>query len=837
MPRIPTTTASLTTPPSRTGEELSIASAQQPYAAAANLGRELQQTGETIARIGEQRQKENELRWVTEAADKLNRTLIPWQEDPANSSREDFGDAYRKFADEQIGEVLKDAPNTRAATVFKAHVTPSIDRDWRNSLQLGERNRLNNAVTAEDTNSSVSLESYRARVRMGEPEAAAESLQDDLNSKLSRITTAYGGIAPKLAANMREQGVVSAVLGAAENDPVLARKLLDSHAADVDVVKRESLLSHIEAKSESMNGVARVNAIAAWDAQRNAAWENLQPIRTQKDYTIFGKHAPDIQNDQQQKDAVVNQAIVDYADVAGKNAGAQYAALEKYRGSEDPKERAVATMLASRIDESVRQQKATPHDWLVQNNPVVAEAQTEWQNASIEASRARSDVERAALLDKARSYRGVLLDVSAHFQGHPPAGADSSYYLFRDSNDVQLMTRNEAQTYAHAMMKGGVESSDQAMMEFSSTFPPDKLGLAWSNLTTVPGEGKGLPADWQLASTISDPLVRKRVLGAAKYVKDISDLTPERKQRIEDAFKDDAWTSFSITMAGDNYQRSDWLNSYKKIVAADAVGLMMTQKLNEKDAVKHSIRDIISAQWSTQTSWNGKPFVVPVQRSDWTAGGTPKPARTQQELQNAPVVLQMSLLRLPTTLIPTESLNWISSENKKNRGDAKVEANIQKSISQAAIWKLEPDSQSYSLYVHDALRNNDFQLMDKNGKPFVVDLDKASAEQAKDVVHETYSMPSTGVSGYQTPPNQIEITRTRNPSDVPPIYQQKYTDPFWKLAFTPYLLIAEKQDVVNQPKLGAEWINQQPGMTNSPALDKALLMVNPPKKPPQKPVK
>ena len=64
------------------------------------LGGQIANAGQTAGAILEKRQQEKDNRWVGDSESQLNRDLVDWRKE--NQNREDYGDAFKAYADERL---------------------------------------------------------------------------------------------------------------------------------------------------------------------------------------------------------------------------------------------------------------------------------------------------------------------------------------------------------------------------------------------------------------------------------------------------------------------------------------------------------------------------------------------------------------------------------------------------------------------------------------------------------------------------------------------------------------------------------------------------------------
>lgn len=729
MAEIPTYTARLSPARGVNGQvqaELDN-SAVRAAAAQGQVGEAISHAGSTLATISasvaqvqNQRAKEQELKWVGDASQKLNDTLIQWQQDHQHD--EDYGIAYRKFADEQVKTYTDAAPNARASDAFRLHIMPSIQRDWETALKIGERTRLNNFGAAEVVHSESESNAFRFRMANGEPEAARDIMSYSLKTQHERIDAAYGKISPPLAAKMKETATADAVLGVLETDPVFAKELLDS-ARNVDGQTRSVLVNKIEAASNQIDEVAAQRMARALDSQLKNAKDagTLVAVPPKESFGVFKKHADAQYESFVQEAKVHNETVGEWDKLKSLSPFYQAQAIEELRASINPNRGEIA--------HGLRQNLIGVHNDLARGNVAghIAKNYEDVAGLFRAADLVKDPAERVKKIEQANSK-------SLYYQGAAPrddsgkllvSDADAKKFLNLSTGQQHTLSADQANERGAKLNGMGPQDMWSNLMGMTKEFGNEKIAaIAFNDLATLPQEGNRLPAAAQLAVNMPPELAIK-FLGVVKASKDIKPLPDVTAKEFRDYLytkTDGVWTAFRRTFNGDNNQRAALLDDFESSILKYAHSLN-GEGISPKEAVQKAVKDTISGSFGFGNV-NGTPMMVMRNR------GEGKPQRTEAEAADIPRKLVVSLREFPLASLdlkdPTGRTIWPQLDSILNK-DAK-DKYVMDAITSRGFFVTESHGQSATIYVADESgKATSQQLRDKRGQPFEIAFDDLPA--------------------------------------------------------------------------------------------------------------
>lgn len=754
MPQIPTYTADLASQRGLRGvvqAEIDVGAAVRPYTALGNVAESIGRTGLAIADIAEQRNKEKELRWAGDNADALTRTLIEWQKE--NQGREDIGDAYREFADRKLSEYEAQAPTPRAAQTFLRSVRPGINSDWERNLRIGEATRLENFRTAETKSSITANEIYREQAGLASVYSALKSVGYDLDasketrrmalqSQLARIETAYGKAAPKLAAQMREAAQVDAIVGAAEVDTQFARELLDKAAIDPD--KRRILLHQIDTAQNTRDVVAQVEFADALEKSLSAAEATGVPAALPSEQafiSVYGKDAGSRHHAvAKEKFRTTNLAIGTWNTIKDQAGRYQVATVESLA---DKGEKDAAQKLSSKVAESIR----------AQNGPnVMAHIRENYETVA----QAYKHAETATTPEEKATRTKAANDIALQYQGIAPVGVlkpgEEKKYLGHATGRFHLLSESQADQMGAEMNAMSAEDLMGFMAGLAAQYPDSRQrNIVYNDLVTVPKEGNRLKAGIQFGMMIPSDALRRQYLQVVQHSKAVTALTTEKRQEFETALEAEGdWLKLQSALGG-GIQTPE-LAEFRNAVVHYAYALSQDQKrgLDAEGATEQAVKDIISGSWGF-VKVKGVEVGIQRMRDDFGM----KPVRTDMDMAYLERVLNRGLSEFPV-----EELSNLSGFPLANaiQDPAKRVDYVRDIIQSNGFFVTEADGQGATVYVRDDRTGTAHQLVDKKGKPFLIQYDQAAEFLPMQVG-------LLGVSGFQNTrgtPRTIQVPRHIN---------------------------------------------------------------------------
>lgn len=722
MPEIPTYTANLNAQRGLRGSvqaEIDIGAAVRPFTALGNLAETVSRTALGLAEVAEQRKKEQELRWAGDTADTLTRTLIEWQKE--NIGREDIGDAFREFADRKLAEHEAQAPSPRAAQIFRRSVTPGINSDWERNLRIGESTRLENFRVAETKSSITANDIYREQAGLASVYSALKDVGYDLDSsketrrkalqaQLARIETAYGKTAPRMAAAMREAATVDAIIGAAELDQSFARELLDKAAIDPE--RRRILLNQIEAAENTRDVVRQVEFADELDKALDVAEATGVPATLPNEQTfvaVFGKdsgarhHAV-----AKEKFRTTNLAVTAWNEVKAQAGRFQIARVEELA---DKGEKDAAQKLAANVSKSIQAQEGAN---------VMAHLRANYEDVG----RAFNHAETATTPEEKAARTKAANDMALQYQGPAPIGllkaGEEKRYLGHATGRLHLLSEQQADQIGAQVNAMSAEDLMGFMAGLAAQYPDSRQrNIVYNDLMTVPKEGNRVKAGIQFGMMIPSDSLRRQYLQVVQHSKAVAELTTEKRQDFEKALNsEDDWLKLQAVLGGGT--QTPGVAEFRNAVLHYAYHLSQDQRrgLDAESATEQAVKDLVSGSWGFAKV---KGMYVGVQRLRDDFGI--KPARTDEDIAYLERVMNRGL-----TEFPVDELGNLSGFPLATaiQDPAKRVDYVREVIQSNGLFVNEADGQGATVYVRDDKTGTAHQLVDKRGKPFLIQYDSVS---------------------------------------------------------------------------------------------------------------
>jgi hypothetical protein len=688
----------------------------QPWDALGDVGKSIQFTAAQATQIQEQRLREDNTAFVTDAATQLKADLIKWERDPANQGREDMGQAYREYADKQLAEYLKKAPNARAGEAFKRAITPSILVDWENNLKRGEAIRFENFKVGQIKSATIENEAYQGRV-LTDPEAAGGLRSQALVQQLAAIEYTYGKIAPANAAEMQEAAVINAVDGVMESDFTLAREMLNEHLV-VSPEARRVKMKQIDVAEANAKETGTFNAVELVKNSIRFGYEKLKPV-PQPDPALLGTLPKNMAAKITHDVAVANGTISKYSEFKSWNWKDQQKAISAIDIENDPVAGEVKDNLKKLLSESQEQQTKNPAGWQLTNDPEFA----------------KMDERINALpVERRTGQRMIELNRMIALQGPPPDGTtpeQSRRYLNLPTGLQNVLSLDAAKQRSQSMNNVPPNQLTKAVADFDAEFPDPKLAaMAWNDMQNLPeGEGK-LKMGIRVASAINDIQVRNNFLGVMSN-KDVLKTEDKQSKFTEEMEGREQYTRFISGWLGDGNQRSNELAEFRDSVTRYAMHISASENLKTGAAVDKAIARVITDNYGMM-SINGSD--VPVYR--FPKGGRP--------LSDADIAyMQVGISDLLDTLSPstvsTDPFHFPLAPRLP--GDqSEAYRYLNKAIKQTGTVAVEADGKSASVYIKGEGENDfPFQARNKQGEPLLFDFEGAIT-RGKIITNENQTM-------------------------------------------------------------------------------------------------
>lgn len=666
-----------------------------PAAALGNVGRGLGIASDVL----QQRAMENDIAWATQTQSTFSRELDDWKQN--NKDREDFGEAYRTFADKRIQELSRDAKSGNAAKDFQRRSTAIVDREYSTALQIGERNRLANFETTAAGATEAATATFRSRYQ-DDPQLARELVQFDLNTIIASAETAFGGKSKQFTDKLKSDAIANVILGVTEADPEYAKELLNSYP--LDERSREVLLNKIERAAKDRDETSLFNFQKAIYTNIEDASEGISPLNP-LDPGVLSLFTPDQQERIRFDHSVAGGTIAKYAEVKSWNWVEQQNSLSSIPVEGDPVAREVRANVAKLVQKSRDQQTTNPAGWQMANDP---EFQSIDRKLESVAPALRTQA-KAAILN-----RMVALQGPAPIEASPE---ERKRYLNLPTGLQNVLTLDQAKLRAQTFNNVPPNQLTQMVADFEAEFADPKLAaMAWNDMQNLPeGEGK-LRMGIRVATAIQNEQVRNNFLTAINSKEAVR--TEDKKSSFDVEIDGrDEFTRFVAGMST-NGQRNEELVEFRESIVRYAMHISATEGIKTSAAIDKALKRVITDNYGIMDI-NGSS--VPVYR--YPSGGI---AYDDAEIERIRNGINDTISKIDVSMIAIDTGQFPLAPRLP--GD-QTEANeyMRRLVKSAGTVVVEPDGKSVTIYLKGEGDNDfPFQLRKKNGAPFRINFDYAA---------------------------------------------------------------------------------------------------------------
>lgn len=662
------------------------------------LGGQIANAGQTVGAILEKRQQEKDNRWVGDSESQLNREMVDWRKE--NQNREDYGDAFKAYADERLAEYEKNAPTGKAAQSFRRSVLPSIDAGYARTTAEGERTRLNNYDQAEVQNDINMRGSYLAGADLDQ-DFANDLLFAETVKRNARTMATIGATNPAAAAAMVQRTEIAAVLAAADADPIFAKKILTA-SKHIEAGTYDQLDRKIEAAAKNMEATSMYKIRAGITATLfNAEQSNSQVSLPSKE--VLDLFTPS------ERDQIVDDFKVSNA------TGSKFSEARGWNWREQ--EKAIAAVdtkdivgirtrenLIKRFAKSKEQQLTNPFRWQEQND-------SEFIAATGRRLAAPKEAQVGIMTENIKRM--------VELQGPPPEGTPEDQrkrYLSLDTGLQKATSVEAAETEASHLNNIPPNQLTAELQKFDTLYPDERVrAMVWNDMQNLP-EGKKLKMGLRVGAAINDVGVRNNFLGA------MSNKEPLKTERPKSEFDaaisaDPVFSKFVSGWKGDGNQRGDELSEFTDAAVRYAMHLSVSDKItNPSKAAAKAVQRLVSDNYGMM---NIHGTDVPVHR--YPSAGV---RYGDEDIKNLQAGITDLLGTISADSISVEPANFPLAPNLP--GGTEDSDYIRKLIKSTGTVVVEPGGASATVYLKGAGVNDfAFQLRGRDGKPLLFDFESA----------------------------------------------------------------------------------------------------------------
>jgi len=662
------------------------------------LGGQVVNAGQTVGVILERRQQQIDNRWVGDSESQLNRDLVDWRK--KNQNREDYGDAFKAYADERLAEYEKNAPTGKAAQSFRRSVLPSIDAGYAKTTADGERTRLNNYDQAEIQN-DINMRGIFFAGSDLDQDLANDMLFAETVKRNARTMATIGVTNPAAAAAMVQRTEIAAVLAAADADPIFAKKILTA-SKHIEAATYDQLDRKIEAAAKNMEATSmyRINAnidAAIYNGKQNGTMVAMPP-------KAVLDLLPESRRDQVMDEVkIANATTATWSEIKGHNWQEQQRAIAAVDTKDIIGIQAKAE-LVKLTAESQKQQTEDPVGWQAKND-------AEFIAATGRIMAAPKEAQAGMMTDAIKR----MVDL----QGPPPAdtpGDQRKRYLNLPTGLQKATTLSQATSEASHLNNIPPNQLTAELQKFDTLYPDERVrAMVWNDMQNLP-EGKKLKMGMRVIASINDPGVANNVAGA------LSNKEPLKTERPKSEFDaaisaDPMFSKFVSGWKGDGNQRGDELSEFTDVAVRYAMYLSVNDKItNPSKAAAKAVQRLVTDNYGMM---NIHGTDVPVHR--YPSAGV---RYGDEEIKNLQTGITDLLDTISADSISVEPANFPLAPNLP--GGTEDSDYIRKTIKSTGTVVVEPGGASATVYLKGTGVNDfAFQLRGRDGKPLLFDFESA----------------------------------------------------------------------------------------------------------------
>ena len=764
MPKIPQYVAQQGIKTGPVADQINVGAMTAPAAAIGTFAGAAQDVGAFF----QSREKERGLRWAGDAQYKFTNAMTEWH--MANQDREDYGPAFKEYAEKVSSDFVSAAPNKQAGQALQQQLQRSISQQYEVALRAGEKTRLENFDLAEFNSTQSYMELYR-QMQAKDPIGASAIVEGHTVGQIARINAAMADKAPAFALKMRARAIETVIEGVMDTDPDLAEMLL-MESKDIPEQLRQAKLDKINNTRKQLR-VLDVNAfnMSIENDMSNAEMKGTY-VTVPSENTFVAVYQDEASGklayQKHRLNADVHNGALDLIkDEQGKSSYAMQRSLDarKAKGGGVVEQKAI-----ERADQMVKAMArfadSNPVEYVQSYNPVV--------------SRARELYDGATDKTKAGLFRQLNAE-TLRYQGHAPAGApDAEYYLGLDSHQVSLLSKGQAEKFAGQINNGTPTEKVDAIKSFDAMFEgdPDAKAIAFRDLTQL-GPGKAItqqaqtlsmhaykPYARQLAQSMSPGVAQENAKNKGLDLKDYEKTLVTNPQ----------WKAFSAMYGGDNKQRAHLVAGFREAIVAYATSLDIS---SADQATKASIDTLIGSEFRFEDI--GKQ-TVPFAKwagPDGRAHGEDKSSfmgvgygESEMDAVVSRVKTEFSNTILAADIMQTTDEGALLWPNSPNATQQAIDTYVQNDLNENKMLVPAEDGKGMYVYMTTTL-GIPVQLRTRDKRPLYISFDSTSKRhnlptvQAKGRAVERSPLLEFKPLGFDIP-EPVKIDRVKRPSGYLP---------------------------------------------------------------------
>jgi hypothetical protein len=670
--------------------------------------------------------KLDDYRWANEAAQAEQLNIAKFMADPANETSEDFGDRVAAYTNSRFEQYSsgETAPSPEAHQMFKQQFDHIATQSQLHAIDRGANNKVNAIINSAKQANMYAVDAYRT-MRGVDENIAIKNLTLSIAQSRAAIDAGIGQIAPEQAHRLHEDLITQSVLSVMTTNPAAAKSILNS-SKDIDEQTRYRLNNEINQASRNIIAGHKNNVLEAAKGVESFARQGneAQPLPLESFLDVMDEaHARAAHADHVEAMKTYNTGNMIVKAVSSFNLNEINKTINTLLKPSDinaenaiEKERLAQYTVKQLADIGQLQAKDTV-GFLEQYNSHV-------RGSYDLASTIEDPQERSSAITAANS-------INLMYQGRAPIDAgteERKQYL--DRPDRHLLSNFKAEQIAKDINVSSPKDVVKKIGEILSAYPDENhASIVFNDLVS---KGK-LSQQYQIAWLNKDAPWIDTYLGSLKAGKDLN--VPEKTMNdlSQAVWNDDTFALLRNTITRDNFQGSrdvaGFFDGAKSFAAA-----LVSEGRSVKEAVSAATSMIITEQLGF-TGVNGVPLMILKKDQNGKM-------RNTDEINGIGQSLKYALELIPVHEIETSAFNATPGFSALN--DEKKLKAIGFALNNHAYWQTTSNGQGAMLYYKDPSGIQNFQLRDKENKPFVVhfkDLPKsvmdAPGEWARQAMYAT----------------------------------------------------------------------------------------------------
>lgn len=682
-----------------------------------NLGDVFGKIGVYEKEIAARRQREIDESWIGKQISSTMRDLADWQ--VANPETETYAKDLDTFTQKKVDEYAQGAPSPNAAREYRDRMRTHLTPIYAQATVAAEKVRISNARESLVGQVKTAIDVYRSTYNLPNS-MAAQTIATAHAETATNIDRIFGKIAPQQARQLQAYNDAETALAVAREHPGFAKALVEA-STNIDETDKPALYGQISRLSES-GDLQRAYDFTQVRRDIQAQVTMGRPVNLPDKSAYVAAYGKDRGGVEYSEDQAIVRRYTKYhklaREISPMAAASQEQELAKFaksvKGDEDLE---VLKLLTKRVRDNQEQQVKDPVAFLRENNPMLRDMQ---QIALEEKDPKKLPALQAKLNAMLKSY-----------QGSPPPGQDSPYYLGLPSGAVRLMSDREAELSAAHINSGTPEEVVTRMNQlFANRFTTaDDIAIAFRDMAALPSN-KAVRQEYQAIWHNKDEWWVGTLVRALGDKEAMVRLTDERRSELDKNIETNAsWKKFVQAAVGPHGERAETVAGFRGAIQVYANYIHTVENRKISDAAKEAIDRIIESTMGF-TSVNGVPLVLPRARDNM-------PPMTDEDMVDVGRRLGMLLSTAPVQNIDQSNMPQLGEISADPNSVERLQA-LRDTITEHGYFVIDGDGKSAALYV-PGVRGIPVPIRDKERQQLRVAIEDlplfVSLEEAPEVMH------------------------------------------------------------------------------------------------------